>query len=1343
MKKNGLTLLSFSFLFLFATILNAQSWSAVQSETAHALQQYSDGHYQQVDGKIFKIQTGQFLSRVQSGSALNENINLELPLPDGKIISVDLKVNRLMSKGLQEKFPMIRSWTGDYNGTPVYVDYGVNGLHAMVFFNDNPVYIDPLEVKEGLYISYEADKFQSSKQRMECGYDSDLHLPKGININESKEQDNTVLSSKAARESISVMKTFRLALACTGEYARFYGGTVEGALSGMVTTMNRVNAIYRRDVGVQMELVPNNDEIIYLDANTDPYSNNSSNSLLRENQTNLDNVIGTENYDIGHVFSTGGGGVAYLESVCNRRNKARGVTGSSRPQGDPYDIDYVAHEMGHQFGANHSFNNSCGGNREDATAFEPGSGNSIMGYAGICAPNIQNNSNALFHGGNLIEINNFLNRLTCQEEEEYNNSAPELVLASNYIQVPAKTPFYLDVTAIDAEGDNLTYTWEQYDTEIVSQPPDGSAANGPLFRGFLPDENPVRYIPSLSALATNRNPTWEQLPKRSRMINMGVTVRDNHPDAPRVSQEFIQIEVIDVGDGFRITHPTSLHYVHEGSYLDLQWNPANLQEAPFFVNSVDIFLLNNSTFEVVDTIAIDVPNDGLYDFPFNYSQETAYRVMIKTHQRNYFDLSSTIVSRDRMDVFVLPGDYEYCPGSSDTLGLYILGRYDQAVEVSLENVPAGLEYELFPQETYGRDTVYIVFNDNGNQLPPEDFSFQALFTVNNKTETLTIDYKIGPGVPYAPEMSFNTLSDSQFNIEWEDADENESYRIQYSGDENFTSIIFDTIVNTASARKFNAEFIRNYFRYRTENSCSTSDWVVEMYEADCSVNNLLSDYNVDGGFWEENTVAPIDLIRRDNGKYAAYMGTQSGHNVSEISGKLDLQGMQNAILKIPYTILGNDVDCEGIISFEVYNGQNLIASKVIPQCLPAGAEGEVLLSFNCGDPDEDIVVKISADVNKSSRFFFKLLAMDLTGCIEACDFPSEPTAVLVKSAYSTFCTINNENTFQYLTSVYDSLLIGINPTVQLGTVGVGVKNAYYDDVYASANGDRVAILARSYDIDNIDDCIDPGSYTARLFFTEEEFTEMMASNSEVNGPGDLGVSFIAENGKILNKKNKELLPVTVPAIGNLASGIIALDVEVQELNGTLIIHALGEKLADVWYDLRAVEVDTFVDLRWELKTNEDLEYMILERSTDNINFTGIDTITIAWNQTYPAEFTYVDYDIENKQTYYYRNKVEDKEGNVYYSPVIVVDVNYSSITNFVEAEMQLFPNPHNDYVIFRHPQTADYRVEIYDALGRLMESLEYKEREYRYMSSELQSGIFYMKLYQSGKFAGVKSFIKM
>ena len=256
----------------------------------------------------------------------------------------------------------------------------------------------------------------------------------------------------------------------------------------MNTSMARVNGLFERDVCLTMELVPNNDQLIFFNGNTDPFTNNSGGTMLSENINTCNSIIGSANYDIGHVFSTGGGGVAYLGSPCGG-SKAGGVTGGGSPVNDPFDVDYVAHEMGHQYGGNHTQNNSC--NRASSAAYEPGSATTIMGYAGICAPNLQSNSDDHFHNHSINEMVAFTvngNGNTCASISATGNGVPTVSAGADGLTIPSSTPFELTETGSDPDGDAVTYNWEQYDLGPSTASGDNNLTNPsdnqPIFRSF-------------------------------------------------------------------------------------------------------------------------------------------------------------------------------------------------------------------------------------------------------------------------------------------------------------------------------------------------------------------------------------------------------------------------------------------------------------------------------------------------------------------------------------------------------------------------------------------------------------------------------------------------------------------------------------------------------------------------------------------------------------------------------------------------------------------------------------------------------------------------------------------
>ena len=448
--RKSLTLSTIFVILLGAQTLASNFWT-VKSETQEML----SGKRQIVPDKymVYTLDVQGLKNQLLNApleftmAAKQSTVVITLPMPDGSWNSFSMVESPIMQPELAAKYPFIKTYSGSgINNQPswVRIDFTQWGFHALIRTAENDIYIDPYSMQTTSdYLVYFRKDFTQSQSSMVCEFD-DLQQGQGTN----KALTNSL---PAMNRSIGTnLRTYRLALACTGEYAAYYGGTKAGALSGMVTSVNRVTGVYESEVDVRLNLIANTDTLIFLDANTDPYTNNNGGSMLGQNQSVVNFFIGTPNYDIGHVFSTGGGGIAYLGCICKTADKAKGVTGSSAPINDPFNIDYVAHEMGHQFGGNHTFNSvtgSCQGNREASAAFEPGSGVTIMGYAGICgSDDLAAHSIAYFHTKSFDEIVDYSTLSTgnsCPVNTITFNNAPT-VSGGGIFNVPVGTAFKLD-----------------------------------------------------------------------------------------------------------------------------------------------------------------------------------------------------------------------------------------------------------------------------------------------------------------------------------------------------------------------------------------------------------------------------------------------------------------------------------------------------------------------------------------------------------------------------------------------------------------------------------------------------------------------------------------------------------------------------------------------------------------------------------------------------------------------------------------------------------------------------------------------------------------------------------
>jgi reprolysin-like metallo-peptidase family M12B/K319-like protein len=583
--------------------------------------------------------------RELSDAARAESVVLALPLPQGGFQRFRIEDSPIMEDALAAEFPELRTFKGQGLDDPtatVRFDWTPSGFHAMVLSARGTLFVDPRSKGDDThYVAYDKKDYErSQKFDFRCGVTGEpLKEDAGIH-----KEDAGVHKEGVALAPGGTLQTYRLALAATGEYTAFHGGTVAGAMSAIVTTMNRVNGVYERDLAVRMVLVANNSSVVYTNASTDPYTNNNGSTMLGQNQTNLNSVIGSGNYDIGHVFSTGGGGIAGLGVVCSG-SKAQGVTGSSAPIGDGFDIDYVAHEMGHQFGGNHTFNGttgSCGGgNRSAGAAYEPGSGSTIMPYAGICgAEDLQPHSDDYFHSKSLLEISAFLGAggASCDAASATGNTVPTVDAGASFT-IPRSTPFTLTATGSDADGDTVTFAWEQYDLGTAS-PPNTDNGNRPIFRSFNPTTSPSRTFPKLSDILNNVATLGESLPTTTRTMTFRVTARDNRSGGGGFSTDTTTVTSRADAGPFVVTAPNTNVSWPVGSTQTVTWDVANTAAAPVSAANVRILLSTNGGTSFPTVLAASTPNDGSQAVVIPAGTTTTARIKVEAVGNIFFDVSN-------------------------------------------------------------------------------------------------------------------------------------------------------------------------------------------------------------------------------------------------------------------------------------------------------------------------------------------------------------------------------------------------------------------------------------------------------------------------------------------------------------------------------------------------------------------------------------------------------------------------------------------------------------------------------------------------------------------------------
>ncbi len=823
--KNRILLLFFSLIFL--TTANAQKWKNVENSSFRSFDQERkilptkyDSY--ELDFEHFKSMLKNAPKRFESNE---KGIIINWPMPSGKMQKFSVKRSDVFHPDLAAKYPEISAYTGLSLTDPTAVlkiSMSHKGIEGMLLSNRHEtIYMDRyLPKSQESYILYKRSNYERELAPGEgtCTVEVPNDGYKGHESN--------------SRFGDCQLRKFRLAMACTGEYANFHGGNVPDVLAEFNASMIRVNGIYERDFTITMELIAETDQLIYLNGNTDPYTNNDGGAMLGQNQATIDQVIGFNNYDIGHVYSTGGGGIASLRSPCTNR-KARGVTGLGNPTGDPFWVDYVAHEMGHQFGGNHTQNNPC--NRNSSTAMEPGSASTIMGYAGICSPNVQNNSDDYFHAVSQQEVANFVvaGNGNCAEFIMIDNEAPEITSITETGQVlPVRTPFFLTAEASDPDNDMLTYCWEQMDNESAQMPPSATSTVGPAFRSFDPSENPTRYFPGLASVLFGTNgTTWEVLPNANRDMEFNLTVRDNNELGGCTADDDLSVTFTTSAGPFMITSQNSFETWSAGETKTVTWDVANTDIPPVSCDNVDIILSLNrgQSFDIV--LAENVPNDGEHDITVPFQLTSQGRIMLKCSTKTFFDLNNRDINIIApFSSVITPSSVAVCPNdvATFTIDYTVFGSDPYEATFILNGLPAGATHTFTPaQASEDTEVILTIENLTADLFGTYNLEIVTQGDMESLAETVTLEVGTDQNMPVnylSPEDGQIGVSTTAF-LSWEELAGVDSYDIEIAESPNFANLTFGASTTDDFIFPTGLESMTVYYwRVRGVSGCVDPEW---------------------------------------------------------------------------------------------------------------------------------------------------------------------------------------------------------------------------------------------------------------------------------------------------------------------------------------------------------------------------------------------------------------------------------------------------------------------------------------------------------------------------------------
>ncbi len=783
---------------------------------------------------------------------------IEMPNEFGAKEKFDLQEVSTLSAALSKEHPNIRSYVGkslDRENVTIRWSVSPLGLNAMIQSQQGIFFIQPRKgSKQNEHLFYKrGGKIYHDFERLNC------LLGEEQKVKSSKKEAFVHTNNASKKSSDQKLKTYRIAISTTGEFTNYWGddddsnGTnKEDALAKVVSTINRINQIFETDLEVHLELVTGLN-LIYDDPVTDPYENDFNEDL----QGVLTDLIGEDNYDLGHLFDFGSadGNAGSIGNVCKNGRKGRAYTshpfidvqGGGEFLNDYFDIDFVAHEIGHQFGGYHTFSHQT---ESAATHFEPGSGTTIMAYAGVTPDendNIQNHSDLYFHYISIKNIEDYIAVNSCQSSLEIENRPP-VVSAGQNISIPMGTAYELKAIGSDPDNDRLTYCWEQLNNGLVTYSNFGpTVLSGSTNRSFPPTTSSIRTVPTmtnvLAGKLTQTNPQtpyeWQTVSTVQRNLLWGVTVRDRNlssEDIGQTAQDDKTVTVVESAGPFRVlSQNTNTTVWQAGQNEVIRWDVANTNLAPINTERVSVYLSldngkNFSTLLVSNTL-----NDGQVDFvvPGNISSTNA-RIKIVPENGIYFAVNS-----ERFSILERPFATPLASVKKDVCGLsevnfeFKFNKYQESIDnvsLSLIDVPPAINYSINPQNLSRDQTTGVITLSNLSNLAPGNYEITLVSRAGSIEARQAFQYIYQKSFIDTPTNLSPTVADgtqpTQPTFVWSSDVNVDSYLIEIALTETFDSLVVLSTTNSSTFTPSSGlSAVSNYYwRVKGFNECGESQY---------------------------------------------------------------------------------------------------------------------------------------------------------------------------------------------------------------------------------------------------------------------------------------------------------------------------------------------------------------------------------------------------------------------------------------------------------------------------------------------------------------------------------------